>query len=258
VSIEFLNFLKSEWKTLSGAPFTAILLIVFTGVLVWKTQNSLHQERFELVSAGLAVAQERIKLRDDEILFLKLQSETAGLRAVPPSQPEHANGRASSAHSVPSKLPLQPPNGQSVGLPADDPCYRTSMIQAQGQRPIAPCLLSLQTAGRRYPAVIASDGTIIAPKSLGFAKSRPAKPGEFLSAFAVGLGPELEGKEPKNRVKVQVGGRPAMVSAAVFYAPAQGQIIFEIPADMVEGEVSFGIEVAGVPSQLGLRIPVSF
>jgi uncharacterized protein (TIGR03437 family) len=91
--------------------------------------------------------------------------------------------------------------------------------------------------------------------------SKPAAPGEILSAFARGLGPTQPGVDPgqpfpgtpspvNSPVEVTVNGKPVEVLAAVGFPGAIDgyQVNFRLPADVPNGPATIQLSAAWVAS----------
>lgn len=139
----------------------------------------------------------------------------------------------------------------------EDPARRRDL--AAGER----AQYVLQIVPMIMPAVVSTlDGPAIT-HSADFSlvtSTKPAKPGEILSLFAVGLGPVSAGADPdkpfaadplslvSSPIDVIVNGRPAEVLGAAGYPGTQDryQVNFRIPADARSGSATVQVIAAWI------------
>jgi uncharacterized protein (TIGR03437 family) len=113
------------------------------------------------------------------------------------------------------------------------------------------------------PAIVhANDFSLVAG-------SKPAAPGEILSAFATDLGPTIPGVDPgqpfpasplqsvSSPVQVTVNGEPAEVLASVGFPGSVGgyQVNFRVPSDAPKGNATIYLTTAWIPGS-SVSLPV--
>jgi uncharacterized protein (TIGR03437 family) len=132
--------------------------------------------------------------------------------------------------------------------------------------PIVPALFVLDAGGRKFPAAVHADGSLVAPQGLfsGVAHG-PARPNEVLSFFGTGCG-ATNPPTPAERV---VSGSPRLANATtaaigsaaaeVLFAGLTGsglcQFNVRVPAAAVDGESNFTITVGNVTGPI-LSLPI--
>jgi uncharacterized protein (TIGR03437 family) len=147
---------------------------------------------------------------------------------------------------------------------------RSSPVTVQAGA-LIPSFFTYDQRNRRFAATLAADNTAyIAPRDLFGVTSinglavRPARPGEFVIAYAMGLGPTNpavpSGRIPPARdggypvtgqVRLTVGTRevaPLYVGLSSFAGVYL--VGFQVPGDQADGEFELRISVNGVPSAL--------
>ncbi|MBM3759020.1 MAG: hypothetical protein FJW36_02110 [Acidobacteria bacterium] len=160
-------------------------------------------------------------------------------------------------------------NQLTVQLPVDVPAGATTMTTTVSNTSSAPFAITLAA---HAPAFLAADGsgagTIVAIDATTNARlsiTAPAKIGDTVSAFAVGLGPTTPvtptGGTAANPLPVRpvltVGGVPAEIS----YAGGAGiaaayQINFKVPPN-VQGSLPIKLTIGGVTNTANVSLPVA-
>jgi uncharacterized protein (TIGR03437 family) len=107
---------------------------------------------------------------------------------------------------------------------------------------------------RGYVVATHADNTLLAPASLYPGSSTPAKPGETVAIYAVGLGlpsaPLTGGSASQSGSlpvlpSCQIGGDPAAVSFAALISPGLYQLNLAVPLGATDGDNTIGCTYRG-------------
>jgi hypothetical protein len=238
---------------------------VATGVVLW-----VQQQRVDALHEQVSMSEQRVRLRDDQIIFLNSQrahSSDCTRGSVPPSEADRPLSKPAASSSA--ALQLTPRSAATVAgdqsvssLTRSNPCYEVWEMERKGMRPIVPCVFALRSGKRDYVVGSAADGSAIAAADTAVSgtKARAARPGEVISIFCAGLGPvstSADARRHTHALSVRVGGQPAEVAFAGIVGPlAVSQLLIRLPLQLPDGDLSFEVEVAGVPAQRDLVLPV--
>ena len=177
------------------------------------------------------------------------------------------NGKTASVYFIsPQQVNVQVPSDAAVG-PVEvvlknryGAATGTVLLQAY-----APALFPLLG---KYAAAVHTDGVLVAPPgSISDLNTRSARPGETIQIYGTGFGPTLpavaagqvfNGSAPladPTLLEVRIGGLPVTVQYAGLVGPGEYQFNVVVPL-LSDGNYPIVAEIAGLPSQASLSIPI--